>query len=127
MNVGFKTPVTLGSEPAERSLDLRTYLNFLWRHWMFIGAVVALSLLVGIVYLVRATPLYTATVQILLDPQQERAAGAGGDLVPSQFTITRSMESQLSIIKSDPLLRRVVIKEQLRRCPRQTDTPQSRG
>ena len=47
MNVGFKTPVTLGSEPVERSLDLRTYLNFLWRNWMFIGALVALSLLVA--------------------------------------------------------------------------------
>ena len=37
MNVGFKSPVTVGSEPAERGLDLRTYLNFLWRNWMFIG------------------------------------------------------------------------------------------
>ena len=78
MNVGFKSPVTVGSEPAERGLDLRTYLNFLWRNWMFIGAIVALSLLVGIVYLVRATPLYTATVQILLDARgkemQVRAA-----------------------------------------------------
>ena len=76
MNVGFKTPVTLGAEPAERSLDLRTYLNFLWRNWMFIGAVVALALLVGIIYLARATPIYTATAQILLDPQQEKVAGA---------------------------------------------------
>ena len=82
MNVGFKSPVTVGSEPAERGLDLRTYLNFLWRNWMFIGALVALSLLVGIVYLVRATPLYTATVQILLDASRERNTGAGGDLVP---------------------------------------------
>ena len=124
MNVGFKAPVTLGSEPAERSLDLRTYLNFLWRNWMFIGAIVALSLLVGIVYLVRATPIYTATVQILLDPQREKGTGAGGDLVPSQIYNYAMMESQLSIINSDPLLRRVVIKEQLAASP-QTDTPQS--
>ena len=34
------------------------------------------------------------------------------------------MESQLSIINSDPLLRRVVIKEQLA-TPPQTDTPQN--
>ena len=124
MNVGFKSPVTVGSEPAERGLDLRTYLNFLWRNWMFIGALVALSLLVGIVYLVRATPLYTATVQILLDASQERNAGAGGDLVPSQIYDYSTMESQLSIINSDPLLRRVVIKEGLA-APPQTDTPQN--
>ena len=124
MNVGFKSPVTVGSEPAERGLDLRTYLNFLWRNWMFIGALVALSLLVGIVYLVRATPLYTATVQILLDAPREKIAGAGGDLVPSQIYDYSIMESQLSIINSDPLLRRVVIKEQLA-APPQTDTPQN--
>ena len=124
MNVGFKTPVTLGSEPAERSLDLRTYLNFLWRNWMFIGAIVALSLLVAIVYLARATPVYTATAQILLDPQQEKGTAGGGDLVPSQIYNYATMESQLSIINSDPLLRRVVVKEQLA-APPQTDTPQS--
>ena len=124
MNVGFKAPVTLGSEPAERSLDLRTYLNFLWRNWMFISAIVALSLLVGIVYLVRATPMYTATVQILLDPPRERGGGAGSDLVPTQIYDFAVMESQLSIINSDPLLRRVVVKEQLAASP-QTDTPQS--
>ena len=73
MNVGFKTPVRLGAEPAERSLDLRTYLNFLWRNWMFIGAVTALALLVGIIYLARATPIYTATAQILLDPQRGKS------------------------------------------------------
>ena len=124
MNVGFKAPVTLGSEPAERGLDLRTYLNFLWRNWMFIGAIVALSLLVAIVYLARATPMYTATAQILLDPQQEKGTAGGGDLVPSQIYNYATMESQLSIINSDPLLRRVVIKEQLAASP-QTDTPQS--
>ena len=118
MNVGFKAPVTLGSEPAGHSLDLRTYLNFLWRNWMFIAAILALALLVGIVHLVRATPLYTATVQILLEPQQEKS----GDLVPSQFYNYAMIESQLSIINSDPLLRRVVIKEQLAPPP-QTDTP----
>ena len=82
MNVGFKSPVTVGSEPAERGLDLRTYLNFLWRNWMFIGALVALSLLVGIVYLVRATPLYTATVQILLDPSAGKKYRCGRRLSP---------------------------------------------
>ena len=124
MNVGFKTPVTLGSESAERSLDLRTYLNFLWRNWMFIGAIVALSLLVADVYLARATPVYTATAQILLDPQQEKGTAGGGDLVPSQIYNYATMESQLSIINSDPLLRRVVVKEQLAGPP-QTDTPQN--
>jgi polysaccharide biosynthesis transport protein len=122
MNVGFKAPVTLGSESTGRSLDLRTYLNFLWRNWMFISAILALSLLVGVVYLIHATPLYTSTVQILIEPQQEKITSAGGDLVTSQVYNFAMMESQLSIINSDPLLRRVVMKEQLA-TPPQTDTP----
>ena len=68
--------------------------------------------------------MYTATAQILLDPQQEKGTAAGGDLVPSQIYNFATMESQLSIINSDPLLRRVVVKEQLAASP-QTDTPQS--
>ena len=40
----------------------------------------------------------------------KESAGAGGDLVPIQIYDYSIMESQLSIINSDPLLRRVVIK-----------------
>ena len=87
MNVGFKIPITLDAEPAERSIDLRTYLNFLWRHWMFIGAVAALALLVGFIYLARATPLYTATAEILLDPQRQKVAGADSALSRSSVRL----------------------------------------
>src|SRR5262245_52882807 len=111
MNIGFKTRV-IDAEPAEKSIDLRAYLNFLWRHWMFIVAAAALALLVGIVYLARTTPMYTSTAQILLDPQRQRAAGADTPLTDLQYDYA-SMESQLTIIKSDPLLQRVVIKERL--------------
>ena len=123
MNVGFKTPITLDAEPAERSVDLRTYLNFLWRHWMFIGAVTALALLVGFIYLARATPMYTATAEILLDPQRQRVAGADSVLTDLQYDYA-SMESQLTIIKSDPLLQRVVIKERLAPPPATEKEPQ---
>src|SRR5262249_8407383 len=113
MNVGFKSPVRLDAEHAERGFDLRTYVNFVWRNWMFIAAVVVLALLVGVVYLIRAIPTYTSTAQILLDPQRERGTSAGGELVNSKAYDSATLENQLSIITSDQLLRRVVIKEQL--------------
>jgi hypothetical protein len=53
------------TEPTERRFDLRQYLNFVWRHWMFIASVTALLFLIAVVYLARATPLYTATTQVL--------------------------------------------------------------
>src|SRR6476469_5641252 len=106
MNVGFKTPIKLDAEPAERGIDLRTYLNFLWRHWMFIGGVAALALLVGIIYLARTTPMYTSTAQILLDPQRQRVAGVDTAALSDLQYDWASLESQLTIIKSDPLLQR---------------------
>src|SRR5262245_12990316 len=109
MNVGFKTPIRLDAEPAERPVDLRIYLNFLWRHWKFIGAVVALALLVAFIYLARATPIYRATAQILLE--QQKAAGAG--LLDFQAYDYVVMENALTIMKSNQLLQRVVIKERL--------------
>ena len=58
----------------ERTFDLRQYLNFLWRNWIFIVSVVALVFLIGVVYLVRTIPLYTASTQVLLE-QREQAPG----------------------------------------------------
>jgi len=61
MNVGFRIPTNLDAEQAERAFDLRQYLNFVWRNWLFIVAVTAVAFLIGIVNLVRAVPLYTAS------------------------------------------------------------------
>ena len=47
MNVGFPLPTRVSAEPTERGFDLRKYLNFVWRHWIFIGAIAALALVVA--------------------------------------------------------------------------------
>ena len=49
MNAGFRIPTKLDTEPAKRPFDLRQYLNFVWRHWMFIASVTALAFLIGVV------------------------------------------------------------------------------
>ena len=67
----------------------------------------------GVINLVRAIPLYTATTQVLLE-QHERAPGL--DAVVNDRRIDDSysyVENQLAILRSDSLLRRVVIKERL--------------
>src|SRR5712691_10113024 len=114
MNVGFKIPAKLDSEPRDRTLDLREYLNFVWRHWMLIASVTALGFVVAVAYLVRAIPLYTAATQVLLE-QREKAPGLdavndGGRIDTYSYSY---VENQLAILQSDSLLRRVVIKEQL--------------
>jgi capsular exopolysaccharide synthesis family protein len=112
MNAGFKIPTGIVTEPVEFRFDPWTYINFMWRHWMFIGATVALALLIGIIYLVRATPRYTAATQILLE-QREKAPGLEAINDGRYYDAYSFMENQLAIFRSDSLLRRVVIKERL--------------
>jgi succinoglycan biosynthesis transport protein ExoP len=111
MNVGFRIPTKVDTEPLERTFDLRQYLNFVWRNWIFIAAVTAVALLVGIIDLLRATPLFTASTQVLLE-QHERAPGLDAAINDNRDVYTY-LENQLAILGSDSLLRRVVLKERL--------------
>ena len=96
--------------------DLREVVNFLWRQWKLIGGVVALFVFLCALYLARATPVYTATAQLLLDPRKERAAGQDVFMTESMLD-QMVVENQMMIIKSTALLRRVVEKLQLNRDP----------
>src|SRR5207249_7639510 len=69
----FSPRETSVTEPA---FDLRQILSFVWRQWKFAAAITALVLVVGITILMRQTPLYTATAQVLLERQREKAPGA---------------------------------------------------
>jgi succinoglycan biosynthesis transport protein ExoP len=96
---------------AETSgLDLRSMLRFVWRRWKLIAAGLLLSALVGWLVLARATPLYTATAQVLLDTRKEKAIGEDNILTDLALN-NSSVESQIAIMKSDALLRRVVERE----------------
>ena len=101
------------SAPEEaRGFDVREALNFAWRQWKFIAGVTALVLLLGAIYIARQTPLYTATAQLLLDPRKEKAAGQDTILSDTILDLP-AIESQMAIIRSSALLRRVVDKERL--------------
>jgi capsular exopolysaccharide synthesis family protein len=104
-------PSRVDTEPPERGFDLLRYLNFVWRNWKFIISAAAFVLLVRMIDLVRATPLYTATTQVLLQPAQK----APTDTESTDYRLDdySAIENQLAILRSDSLLRRVVIKERL--------------
>lgn len=110
-------PYSQGVEKVEQSrtaegLQLRDLLNFLWRQWKLVGGVTLTALLVGSILLSRQVPVYTSTVQVLLDPRKEKAAGQDTILTESTLDVATT-ESQLSIIRSSVLLRRVVDKANL--------------
>lgn len=100
-------------EEVTHTFDLREILGFTWRHWMFIAAVTAASLLIGIVSLLRQTPLYTATSQVLLSPQSVKVPRSNASLDDLIDDAQAMMQSQIAILRSTVFLRRVVEKENL--------------
>jgi len=98
-------------EPGETEshFDLRDVVSFAWRQWKFIATIVAVVFLIGLVSLLRQTPLYTATSQILLERQREKAPGAEAILTDVNLDFAM-VESQIAVIRSSVFLRRVVEK-----------------
>jgi succinoglycan biosynthesis transport protein ExoP len=115
MNIGFRIPTAVDTGSPDRAFDLRKYLNFVWRNWIFIISLTALAFLVAVIYLVSATPLYTARTQVLLEPRERtpNLDSTVNDRDTYLYSLFSYVENQLSILRSDSLLRRVVIKEGL--------------
>ena len=97
---------------SQSRLDLHQILAFLWRHWKFIASTTALVLVIGITMLMRQTPLYTATTQLLLERQREKAPGVEAILVTADPD-AEMIEGEMAILRSTVFLRRVVEREHL--------------
>src|SRR3954451_12781390 len=93
--------------PRHEAFDLREWVSFAWRHWKFIAAITAVVLVVGTAYLLNQTRLYTATAQVLLDPQKEKMPGGEVTSAELRFSLA-AIDSQIAIIRSTLFLRRVV-------------------
>lgn len=104
--------VNAGQFNGDRTTDLGGLLGILWRNlWKILASVMA-ALLLALTYLAIATPLYTSTASIFVDPRTRKIVseevvqgGFGSDLA--------LVESQVSIVTSDAVLKRVVDKLQL--------------
>ena len=95
----------------QQGFDLREALSFAWRQWKFIVSIVALALLVTAVYVLTATPRYTASAYILLDAHPQKSPVAEVD---ERVALgIAELESQIAIIESMTFLRRVVQKTRL--------------
>jgi len=97
---------------AEEQFDIREWLNFIWRQWKFVSVFTAIGMLVGAVVLVRSIPIYTASSQVLLDPRKSKTMGDDALYSDEALTVP-AIESQVAIIRSTSLLRRVVERERL--------------
>jgi exopolysaccharide transport family protein len=102
---------------GEQGFDLREALGFAWRQWKFIVGITLLAVIVGTVYLFNQTPLYTATAEVLLD--QPKAKMPGGEAIATDlnFLDAAMLQSQVAIVRSTVLLRRVVERAHLAPMP----------
>lgn len=92
---------------ASDAIDLRQVQDFFWRRWQLILATAAVITVVTFIVLLAVTPRYTATAQVLLDPGNQKLLGAA-NLVPELSLDSSNVDSQVSLIRSTNLLRRVV-------------------
>ena len=100
--------------PAASMLELERLWRAVRNHKGLITASVAVSLLAAIAFIIVAKPQYTATTQILIDPSDLRAVENG--LTPnnqlSDLAVLQ-VESQVRVLTSDNVLRRVIASEKL--------------
>jgi polysaccharide biosynthesis transport protein len=89
-----------------------TLVDQLLRH---IGSLILLSLLgigLGLAYLALSKPTYTATSALFIDPRSRKVVA--DEVVTGAIGTDASLfESQLAIIRSDTILRRVIVAENL--------------
>src|SRR5258708_4580719 len=103
----IRSTVTETTAPESAAIDLRKIQDFFWRRWKLILSTAAIIAAVTYIALLAVTPRYTATVQVLLDPGNQKSAGAA-NLIPELSIDSQDVDSQLSLIRSVNLLRRVV-------------------
>ncbi len=75
------------------------------------------GLMLGVVHLSRQTAYFTASAQVLLDPRKENNPNSGETTPQLNLYDVGTIESQIAIINSSSLLRRVVEKLDLVRDP----------
>ena len=109
--------VAIGLPPGD-GIDYQRILSVLWRGKTTILATVAVSLLIAVLFVVLVPHRYTAVTQILIDPTDLRAVS--NDLSPPNQASDASVlqvESQVRVLMSDSVLRRVVKTEGLENDP----------
>ncbi|MFL5238734.1 MAG: AAA family ATPase [Rhizomicrobium sp.] len=116
----FQSGNRFGLEFGGTVLSFDRVGDVLRRQWPLIAAAVGASLVLVVVYLVLAKPMYTANARIMMDTRQtqvlDKDSGTNSALIDPGF-----VDSQVEIINSDDLILSVVRRLHL------TDDPEFNG
>ena len=111
------------SVPAS-GFDLHGAMRQIWRGKITILMTTASALLLAVLFVLLVPAKYTAVTQILIDPTDLHAVGS--DLTPANpanDAAALQVESQVRVLASDSVLRRVVSAEGLTHDPEFTSSP----
>lgn len=95
-------------------LDLKELIRVMQRRRNVILWTAAIPVLLALLYGLLATPLYTSSVQILIDPRDRRIVS--NEVTPETLAADGGVavvESQLLVITSDTVLRRAIVRQRL--------------
>jgi succinoglycan biosynthesis transport protein ExoP len=109
----FAEPLSpaMAERPTDE-LDLRQIQDFFWRRWKTIFAVASVVVALAMLVVLTMTPRYTATAQVILQPRKEKILGT--EQLVAEFNLeSANIDSQVSVIQSANLLRRVVESQRL--------------
>ncbi len=98
-------------------IDFGKIGSMLWRGRITILLATLAGLALAVVYVALAPREYTAVTQILIDPSDLRAVGTETQPAQANDAALLQVESQVSVLTSDAVLRRVVASEGLDRDP----------
>lgn len=103
----FETRQKFGIELGSTTLTAERVVDILRRQWPLVAAILGGTLLLVVVYLVVASPMYTASSKILMDTRQtqvlDKDSGVTNALIDPGF-----VDSQVEILTSDDLILSVV-------------------
>jgi len=108
---GFRAPLNEAFLTFERLLDI------VRRQWPLITYTIIGAVAVVILYLLTASPMYTATASILMDTRQAQLLNKASDAANATLIDPGFVESQVEIITSENLIRGVVNKLNLTKDP----------
>ncbi len=123
-NIPLKITQAAEGHDGSDAIDLRHLQDFFWRRWKLILAAAAVVMALAFLVMLMIAPRYTATAQVLLEPRKEKIFGAES-IMPELNLETGNVDSQLSVIQSINLLRRVVEKEKLTADPEFGSAPRA--
>jgi succinoglycan biosynthesis transport protein ExoP len=108
---GFRVPLNEAFLTFERLLDI------VRRQWPLITYTVIGALALVLLYLLTASPMYTATASILMDTRQAQILNKQSEVANTTLIDPGFVDSQVEIITSENLIRSVVNKLNLTQDP----------